>query len=286
MNDFDRTKGIGGSDAAAALGMSPWKTPYQLWLEKRGEGEQEIDAEFGYWGNALEAPILARFERDTGKIVGARQKLAQCGPEPFMFATLDGISDDDCLIEAKTYIGSPWDEVPDQYQIQVQHGLIVTGLKVCHMPVLFSYNTYKCYTIEADPKLQALIIEGERRFWELVQSNTPPEPVNLPDTRHRFRAAVSAEVEATDDIAMKVASIKTVKERIKAFEAEESLLLKEVMSYMRENDVLTYDGAVLATWKQAKGATRFDAKAFQAAEPELAGKYMVTGEPTRRFLAK
>lgn len=285
MNDLDRTKGIGGSDAAAALGMSPWKTPYQLWLEKRGEGEQEIDTEFGYWGNALEAPILNRFERDAPAEVLCRQQLFVSPEHPFMFCHVDGIAGDD-LVQAKTYIGSPWDEVPDQYQIQVQHEMICTGAKLCHMPVLFSYNTYKCYTIEADPKLQALIIEGERRFWELVQSNTPPEPVNLPDTRHRFRAAVSAEVEATDDIAMKVASIKTVKERIKAFKAEESLLLKEVMSYMRENDVLTYDGAVLATWKQAKGATLFDAEAFQAAHPDLAAEFTKQGEPTRRFLAK
>ena len=66
---------------------------------------------------------------------------------------------------------------------------------------------------------------------------------------------------------------------------EDALKIK-VFSHMGEADTLVDNDAILATWKSAKGAKRFDTKTFQSEQPEMYAKYLKTGEPARRFLIK
>jgi putative phage-type endonuclease len=57
-----RRKGLGGSDVATAMGLSPWKSPMQLYLEKTGEIDPEpLTSEVVYWGTVLESVIANRF---------------------------------------------------------------------------------------------------------------------------------------------------------------------------------------------------------------------------------
>ncbi len=64
-----RNSGIGGSDAGAIMGMNPWKSKYQLWLEKTGQAEPEdlSGKESVYWGTVLETAVADRFSELTGK---------------------------------------------------------------------------------------------------------------------------------------------------------------------------------------------------------------------------
>ena len=57
-----RNLGIGGSEAAVIVGMNKWKSPFQLWLEKREEVEPEdlSDNEYVYWGNVLVCGVLQK----------------------------------------------------------------------------------------------------------------------------------------------------------------------------------------------------------------------------------
>src|SRR5258706_10338197 len=54
-----RVRGVGSSEAAAALGLSQWKTAYDLWLEKRGEAEEKESSEEMAMGHLLE-PVIAQ----------------------------------------------------------------------------------------------------------------------------------------------------------------------------------------------------------------------------------
>ena len=67
MNNFltQRKKGIGGSDIAAILGLSQFKTALDVYLSKTTE-QPELQGEHLYWGHALENPIIDRFVQDTG----------------------------------------------------------------------------------------------------------------------------------------------------------------------------------------------------------------------------
>ena len=65
-----RQTGLGGSDIAAALGVSPWKTPVELWMEKTGQKTDDagnpllLDI-----GSALEDLVAKNYETKTGRSV-------------------------------------------------------------------------------------------------------------------------------------------------------------------------------------------------------------------------
>ena len=73
-----RKKGIGGSDVAAILGFSPYKSPYQLWLDKTGRSERkESQNESAHFGNLLEDVVAKEFSRRSGmKVQRVTQRLS------------------------------------------------------------------------------------------------------------------------------------------------------------------------------------------------------------------
>lgn len=84
----ERRKGIGGSDVAAALGISPWTTPVQLWQTKRGEGEPEKSSDSMHFGSILEDVVAKEFQDRTGmRVQRVNQTLR--GPEDWMLANID-----------------------------------------------------------------------------------------------------------------------------------------------------------------------------------------------------
>ena len=54
-----RKQGIGGSDAAVACGISRYKSPVELWLEKTGQLPNQEAGEAAYWGTQLEPFVRA-----------------------------------------------------------------------------------------------------------------------------------------------------------------------------------------------------------------------------------
>ena len=87
-----RKQGIGGSDAAVACGISRYKSPVELWLEKTGQLPNQEAGEAAYWGTQLEPLVRAEFTRRTGIEVTHTKQLLQSAEHPFMLANLDGRS--------------------------------------------------------------------------------------------------------------------------------------------------------------------------------------------------
>lgn len=177
-----RKHGIGGSDAAVALGLSPWKSALELWREKRGEGESTEETEPMRWGTLLEPVIRQEYSNRTGRVVRVPTDTMAHTGHPHMLAHPDGLTDDLRLFEAKTARsaqgwGEPGtDAIPQPYLIQVQHYLFVTGYMVADVAVLIGGSEYRQYEVPADAELQEMITEGEHDFWLRVKSGTPPEP--------------------------------------------------------------------------------------------------------------
>ena len=101
-----RTNGIGGSDVSIIAGINKYKSVYQLWLEKTKQatlGEDEND--FTHFGTILEPIVRKEFTLRTGIKVRQKHMLLQSEENPFMFADLDGVINDNgelCIFEAKT----------------------------------------------------------------------------------------------------------------------------------------------------------------------------------------
>ena len=137
-----RRQGIGSSDAAAAVGLNPYKSQLELWLEKTGRNgllpkTDPLDEESpAYWGNILEPIVAAHYTRRSGNRVRRINAVLQ-HPDPqlhWMLANIDREvigAPDVQILECKTagINGARlWKEgVPEYVQLQVQHQLVVTG---------------------------------------------------------------------------------------------------------------------------------------------------------------
>lgn len=67
----ERRKSIGGSDAAAVIGMSRFASPYTVWMDKTGRLPEKEDTEAMRIGRDLEEYVAKRFEEASGKRCGA-----------------------------------------------------------------------------------------------------------------------------------------------------------------------------------------------------------------------
>ena len=178
-----RQHGIGGSDVATICGLNKYKSAFQLWAEKTGRYDDEIESsESAYWGHQLEPVICAEFTKRTGLTVMLEQNLLQHEKYPWMLANLDGIvqsADAKYIFEAKTagaYRLQEWDQnyVPYPYQLQVQHYMAVTGFVGTYVAVLIGGQEFRINYIGRDDEIINMLIKLESQFWQYVENNIPP----------------------------------------------------------------------------------------------------------------
>lgn len=290
----ERRKGIGGSDVAAILGLSPWKTPFQVYQEKRSEIAPAPQNDAMEWGTRMEPTIRQWYSDVTGRIVRLPEGIIYHEKYPFMLANLDGVTDDERVVEIKTARnGSKWgepgtDEIPDYYMTQVQHYLIVTGFEVCDLPVSIGGGLPVLYEIPADKELHEMIIDAEAVFWQRVIDGNPPEAVTYADAVQRFgHSPAQGVIEVGAGNYKDIQHLKEVRQAKERLELEEEQLKAEFIKLLGEKgDVLAYQGENLITYKLAKGRETFDTKSFQKEHPELYAQFVKIGEPSRRFLIK
>lgn len=285
-----RRLGIGGSDAAAILGASRYKTRADVWLDKTGRAADIEENEPMHWGNVLEPVVRNEYVARTGRDVTQPPMMAS-EHFPWMLANLDGVSGDR-ILEIKTARndagwGEPGsDEIPLEYSAQVHHYMIVTGLVMADVAVLIGGSDFRIYTVEADRELHLAMIDREREFWHLVETDTMPEPVDAREVQALFAKDNGATVQASEAVYLACQRLKSVKDNLKQIDAEKDLLEGQIKLAIGEAAALELDGMTLATWKAAKDSSRFDTDAFKVAHPELFAQYQKTTPGSRRFLLK
>lgn len=291
----ERRKGIGASDTAAVMGISPWRTAFQVYQEKRKEVKDWQGNAAADWGTRMEPAIRQWYSDTTGRSVRLPDKIMYHKDYPFMLATLDGYTDDRRVVEIKTArSGHGWgepgtNEIPDYYAVQVQHQMVVTGFEVADVPVSIAGGSPVLYEVPANPEVQQLIIEACTEFWQRVIDGNPPEPVTFSDAVARFgKVSTAGDVPATDVDRQRVMDLRTIQEKLTELKSqEEDLKGKLIISMGEKGDALiTPEGVPLVTYKIAKGRVMIDTKALQKEQPEVYAKYQRTGEPSRRFLLK
>lgn len=290
----DRRAGIGGSDVAPILGLSKWRTPLDVYRDKRGESRPDEDNEPMLWGRALEPVIRQQYSDRTGRTVVVPNNMIFHPKHEFMLANLDGVTDDNRLLEIKTArSGQDWgepgtDEIPEAYALQVQHYLAVTGYAVADVAVLIGGSDFRLYEVPADTELQDMIIDAEAAFWQRVINGHEPDPITFAEAQQKFgRSNATGTVMAGDLATQAVRDLARIKAQIKELElAEESAKAIVMRAFGDSGDTLVSDNRTLATWKLAKAPERFDATRFKAAHPDLAAQFTAPGNPYRRLLIK
>ena len=279
-----RKQGIGGSDATVACGISRYKSPVELWLEKTGQLPAQEAGEAAYWGTQLEPLVRAEFTRRTGIEVTHTMQLLQSVEHPFMLANLDGTCEHPdfgpCIFEAKTasaYKAKEWDNsIPEEYLLQIQHYMAVTGYRGAYIAALIGGNTFRWKFVERDEALIAVMIHLEAEFWGHVQDGTPP-PLDGSEASARllaeqFPASIpQSQITLPDTATDLLRQYDTACEQMEVLEGkkrEAENLLKQMLG---ANEAGTARGRVI-TWKNVT-QERLDSKTLKAEHPALYQKY-------------
>lgn len=181
----DRQYYIGGSDIAAVMGKSRYKTPYRLWCEKTGRIENTIsNIEAVQLGTELEEFVAQTFAKRTNKPVRKAPKAYQHPDYPYMVAHVDRlVTGSDELLECKTCSAYKLDEwqnaIPKEYVLQVMWYLGITGRKKGWIACLIGGQRFDYKSIEFDSELFNLMVDRAKEFYNMVQTDTPP--LILPD---------------------------------------------------------------------------------------------------------
>jgi len=261
-----RKLGIGGSDAAGALGLSPWESQFSLWCDKTSEYVSDEDNRLMTWGRRLEGAIIDGFAEDTDTEVRRHPVMLKSKEFPFMVVNLDAVASD-AVIEAKNvghYMAKEWEngEIPAHYSIQGQHALAVTGLERVCFAALVGGNDPRYVYVERNDRLIEKLVEGERKFWDMVQSKTPPAVDGSPATTRAIKSLfVDPNAESDIDLSDKldaygrnVSELLEARAEAKASIKEQSEIVSEVENqlclWLGDYELGIVDGNIAFTWKK------------------------------------
>lgn len=179
------------SESAAVMGLSPWTTPYQLWLMKTGRHVQNVNAAM-LRGTELEPDARAAYEAHTGLVM---QPLVL--DDGVYSASLDGMTlDGDLIVEIKVPMRGTrsdlWQDVaagqvPEHYMVQIQHQLMVSGADTAHLWI-YNGEIGILHEITPDVALMDRIRAAWDSFQQFLDGDIPP-PLTEADTLIRHDAA-------------------------------------------------------------------------------------------------
>jgi putative phage-type endonuclease len=188
-----RDLGIGGSDAAAVLNLSPYKTPTELYMEKTGQvAPNDLSTNMAVrMGIRLEPIIREEFEAETGKKVICDESLFVHPEHKHVIAHVDGFIGHDAGFEAKSvgarsdngqWGGPGTDLVPEHYLLQCQHYMAVTGRSTWYLAAFFLGRLEQVvYVIHRDDDLISMMLDEYATFWNCVEKRiTPPLDLGSP----------------------------------------------------------------------------------------------------------
>lgn len=277
-----RRAGLGGSDALAVAGLSPWRSPMGVWLEKTGhpDAPQIEETPMMRWGHILEQPLADWFTRETG-IAAHRCGMLGHPDLEWQLYSPDRLAEDDALVEFKTT--SPWNaeewddgKVSDHAELQVQHGMSVTGKKRAYVVVGIWGQEPRMRVVERDDALINDLTRIEARFWELVQSMTAPplsHPVDsgLMDHLHPF-ADPELAVELSSDAYQALIQYKKLTRQMHEMTAARDELRAVIASELGDAAIGTWQQRPVISWRNT-GAV--DERSLREALPDLVDLYTV-----------
>ena len=214
----DRTKYIGGSDIGAILGLSRYRTPLQVWMEKTGKDTKKSDSLPMRFGSFAEGFVASEYARATGFELIHDESIYIHPSHSFMSAHIDRFvlpksdlssarnrtSDTKCtgvnsidddqnnpilfsrILECKTanpFATNEWgeagtDHVPMSYLCQCIWYMAITGIDKTDLAVLFGNSDFRVYEITRDLDLEELVIQKAMGFWHQYVLKDIPPPIS------------------------------------------------------------------------------------------------------------
>lgn len=272
-----RRQGVGASELGVLMGVDPWRTPLDIWLEKRGELPPQEDSEPALMGRLLEPVVAQRYAMHCeleGVPITLTQGVTTRHPDGLLYATPDFVvtsqGEEAWLLECKTKswrtaqsFGEPGtDLVPPEILCQViaQQGCTgITGR--VDVGVLIDGRQFKVYTVGWDAELWATMVGVATEWWQrhIVDGNEPDASGQSAKRYMARRFAVAADTVAestdfTEDLLWRIAEAKRLAKLAELVEDDASARL---MQYMGEHKAVKgLVGSV--SWHATKGRATVD----------------------------
>lgn len=261
----EREYGVGASEVGAILGLSPYETPFSLWLKKTKQVPPEPENEAMLMGHLLEDVVAKRWEMETGeKVIKASAKdIIYIHPEyDYMRATPDRIvRGRKKILECKTTVTQvDPDEIYPHWLAQVQYQMYVTGIHDADLAWLVQGRYFGYAHIPYDPDFAEFLAGRVTEFWnDCVIGGKEPELISVND--FAFKGSEPGKtVEADDKAIGELISLRQVNELLDHNETEANRLKDAIKLYMGEAESIVYDNQVLATWKTGARGRSFRLK--------------------------
>jgi len=258
-----RKEGITATEAAVIAGLSPYKTPYQLWAEKSGKYEPAPAGAAAVRGILLESTVAAFYEMETGRDLKRSNGIVRIKEIPWAMASLDRtIVGEDGLVEIKTSASPRWSlyPVPPEVVAQVQWQMFVTAAPWVDVAVLLGGLVFRIERVNADIEYQTQLYQKALAFREALATQTPP-PLQGEDSD--ALAAVmpwngqDEYAQATDGIERIAALYGEKQYEAKLLDQELQNLAVSLKEAIGENAGIVGAGWS-ATWKQNKPSRKVD----------------------------
>lgn len=244
---YDRTawlgwhdEGIGGSDAAAAVGLSEYKSSFDLFLEKtRQVPRQELTAWPVRWGHRLESAIAEAMQERIGCQYLGGQVCYQNDELPWQRATLDrlmvldgskAIGEFKSVTPAKAKtIGEDGDvdSLPTEWLIQANHQMSASKLDLVVFGVFVgTFEDIRIFFVERNQELIDSLTEAEAEFWDCVLSRTPPPARDARDAEALIKhlGVIHEQIELGGDVESLIEEYESTKAAIKTLEDQKEFV--------------------------------------------------------------
>lgn len=253
-----RLKGIGSSEAAAAIGVSRYESKSRLWAIKLGLIPSREPTLPMLLGTATEDLNAQLYQDATGIAIRRERRMLRSKPYPWMQASLDRRAADR-VVELKYSdradgYGEPGtDEVPDEVLAQVIHQMVVTGLRRADVSLIAGGRQHRLYSVEYDEVAAEETIERERELWRAVEERREPAlsgPIDA-DVEYlnaRYPRGNGQLLDANEAGRRLLGSLRDLQRNAKQIERELDRVKRDLKAEIGENDGIVAAGIGTLKW--------------------------------------
>jgi predicted phage-related endonuclease len=272
-------------------------------MEKAGKEVRQLDSLPLRFGSFAEEFVASEYARATGFELLHDESIYIHPTHPMMSAHVDRFVLGDGLnkpatrlLECKTanpFARGEWgepgtDQVPMSYLCQCIWYMAITGIKRCDLAVLFGNSEFRIYEIARDLELEVLVIEKALHFWnEYVLKDIAPPAQTEGDYQTLFKKTdPSKTIEANPKTVELIRQLQSLSKQSGDVDEQITQIKQHIMNEMKEAEVLSCQGTVIATWKAPKLSYRLDSKRLEQEQKEVFERFKMPVKNSRRLVIK
>ncbi len=285
-----RNTSIGGSDAAAIIGLNPWASPYTVWAEKTGKLPPKEDNEAMRQGRDLEDYVAQRWCETTGKKVRKMNAILKNPVYPFAHANIDRlVISENAGLECKTTSAMNMKrfkngDYPESYYVQCVHYMAVTGADRWYLAVLILNKEFHIFTIERDEDEISALMAQEAAFLDYVDLDEAPPADGSEVTTEALQTIYAGQPEGVVELFGREPLITEYQEQQARRKLAENRIeeIKQTLMTDLGHHETGLCGPYTVNWK-GQSRRNFDTKALSAANPGLSLDPYYSTSTFRRF---